>query len=73
MPDAPDTYYAQNYAGIIRQTLTSIPFDYLLISSWVTNFVSSREFLTCHFILDRIDRELHSLKSLDLKFGLSSE
>ena len=57
----------------MRQTLTSIPFDYLLISSWVTNFVSSREFLSCHFILDRIDRELHSLKSLDLKFGLSSE
>ena len=25
------------------------------------------------FIPDRIDRELHSLKCLDLKFGLSSE
>ena len=25
------------------------------------------------FSLDRIDRELHSLKCLDLKFGLSSE
>ena len=25
------------------------------------------------FILDRIDQELHSLKSLQLKFGLSSE
>ena len=25
------------------------------------------------FILDRIDRELHSLKCLDLKFGLGSE
>ena len=25
------------------------------------------------FILDRIDRELHSLKRLELKFGLSSE
>ena len=24
------------------------------------------------FILDRIDRELHSLKRLDLKFGLQS-
>ena len=25
------------------------------------------------FILDRINRELHSLKRLELKFGLSSE
>ena len=25
------------------------------------------------FILDRIDRDLHPLKSLQLKFGLSSE
>ena len=25
------------------------------------------------FILDRIDRELHSLEHLELKFGLSSE
>ena len=25
------------------------------------------------FILDHIDRELHSLKCLDLKFGVSSE
>ena len=25
------------------------------------------------FILDRIDRELHSLERLELKFGLSSE
>ena len=25
------------------------------------------------FILDRIDRELHSLKCVELKFGLSSE
>ena len=25
------------------------------------------------FILDRVDRELHSLKRLELKFGLSSE
>ena len=25
------------------------------------------------FILDRIDRELHSLEPLELKFGLSSE
>ena len=37
---------------------TSIQFDYLLIS-WVTNYV-----------LDRFDRELHSLKCLHLKFGL---
>ena len=25
------------------------------------------------FVLDHIDREFHSLKSLELKFGLSSE
>ena len=42
---------------------TSIPFDYLLIS-WVTNYVA---------ILDNIDRELHSLEHLELKFGISSE
>ena len=45
-------------------------FDYLLIS-WVTNCVSNCEFLT--LFLYRIDRELHSLKCLDLKFGLGSE
>ena len=42
---------------------TSIPFDYLLIS-WVTNYVA---------ILDNINRELHSLERLELKFGISSE
>ena len=42
---------------------TSIPFDYLLIS-WVTNYVA---------ILDNIDRELHSLERLELKFGISSK
>ena len=41
----------------------SIPFDNLLIS-WVTNYVSNQ---------DPIDRELHSLKCIDLKLGLSSE
>ena len=44
---------------------TSTPFDYLVIS-WVTNYVSNFDM----FILDRIDRELYSLKCLDLKFGL---
>ena len=48
----------------------SILFDYLLIS-WVTNCVSNFGFLT--LLLYRIDRELHSLKCLDLKFGLGSE
>ena len=48
----------------------SILFDYLLIS-WVTNCVSNCGFLT--LFLYRIDRELHSLKCLDLKFGLGSE
>ena len=48
----------------------SILFDYLLIS-WVTNCVSNCEFLT--LFLYHIDRELHSLKCLDLKFGLGSE
>ena len=42
---------------------TSIPFDYLLIS-WMTNYVA---------IWDNIDRELHSLERLELKFGISSE
>ena len=49
---------------------TSIPFDYLLIS-WVTNYVSNRGFLTCLSWIVSIDRELHSLKRLELKFGLS--
>ena len=50
---------------------TSIPFDYLLISL-VTNYVSNLGFFWIFdmFILYRIDRELHSLKCLDLKFGL---
>ena len=37
------------------------------------NYVSNLGFLTCFMILDRIDRELHSLERLELKFGLSSE
>ena len=37
------------------------------------NYVSNLGFLTCFMILDRIDRELHSLEGLELKFGLSSE
>ena len=50
---------------------TSIPFDYLLIS-WVTNYVSNLGFLTCLSWIVSIEnaRELHSLKGLDLKFGL---
>ena len=52
----------------------SIPFDYQLIS-WVTNYVSNLGFLAIFdmFILDRIDRELHSLERLEFKFGSSSE
>ena len=46
----------------------SIPFNYLSIS-WVMNYVSNRGFFM--FILDRIDRELHSLKCLEFKFGSS--
>ena len=49
---------------------TSIPFDYLLIS-WVTNYVSNRGLLTCLSWIISIDCELHSLKRLELKFGLS--
>ena len=49
---------------------TSMPFDYLLIS-WVTNYVCNRGFLTCLSWIVLIDRELHSLKRLELKFGLS--
>ena len=48
----------------------SIPFDYLLIS-WVTNYVSNRGFLTFLYWIVSIDRELYSLKRLELKFGLS--
>ena len=49
---------------------TSIPFDYLLIS-WVTNYVSNQGFLTCLSYIVSIDRELHSLKHLELKFSFS--
>ena len=49
---------------------TSISFDYLLIS-WVTNYVSSRGFLTCLSWIVLIDCELHSVKRLELKFGFS--
>ena len=34
--------------------------------------LSSQSWISEMFILDRIDRELHSLKSLELKFGLGS-
>jgi len=48
---------------------TIIPVDYLLIS-WVTNYVRNREFLTCLSWFKRIcDRELHSLKNLELKLS----
>ena len=33
----------------------------------------SQSWIVGMFILDRIDRELHSLRSLELKFGLSSD
>ena len=49
---------------------TSISFDYLLIS-WVTNYISSRGFLICLSWIVSIDRELHSVKRLELKFGFS--
>ena len=51
---------------------TSVPFDYLLISL-VTNNVSNLGCLVHVFILDCIDRELHSHERLELNFGLSSE
>ena len=37
--------------------------DELRSQSWIVDM----------FILDRIDRELHFLRSLELKFGLSSD
>ena len=37
--------------------------DKLSLQSWISEM----------FILDRIDQELHSLKSFELKFGLGSE
>ena len=51
---------------------TSIPFDYLYIS-WFTSYVSNLRFFVDMFIQDGIDRELHSLERLELKFGLSSQ
>ena len=39
--------------------------DLHILISWVTNYVSNLEFLAG---LDRIDRELHSLERLELKF-----
>ena len=51
---------------------TSIPFDYLYIS-WARSYVSNLGFLVDMFMLDGIDRELHSLERLELKFGLSSQ
>ena len=41
--------------------------------SQVTNYVSNLGFFTCLSCFYRIDREHHDLKSLELKFGLSSE
>ena len=37
--------------------------DELRSQSWIVDM----------FILDRVNRELHSLRSLELKFGLSSD
>ena len=51
---------------------TSIPFDYLYISC-ARSYVSNLGFLVDMFMLDGIDRELHSLERLELKFGLSSQ
>ena len=58
--------------GKLFPNFTSIPFDYLYISS-VTSYVSNLGFLVDMFILDGIDRELHSLERLELKFGVSSQ
>ena len=51
---------------------TSIPFDYLLLN-FMGDELRSQSWIFDIFILDRIDRELHSLRSLELKFGLSSD
>ena len=48
---------------------SSIPFDYLLISR-VTNYAHNRRFLT-FFIELIINRKLHAMKTLDLKFWLA--
>ena len=45
------------------KTQVNIIGDELREQSWIFDM----------FILDRIDRELHSLERLELKFGLSSE
>ena len=39
----------------------------------MANYVCSLGFLTYMFIVDRIDRELHSLERLELKFDSSLE
>ena len=56
----------------IFPNFTNIPFDYLLIS-WVTNYFSNLGFLACLSWILSIDREIHFLERLELKFGLSSE
>ena len=63
------TKHKWNYS-LISRVYHLITYNYI---SWVTSYVRDLGFLVDMFILDSIDRELHSLKRLELKFGLSSQ
>ena len=56
----------------IFPNFTSMPFDYGL-ANIMGDELRSQSWNFDILILDRIDRDLHSVKSLQLKFGLSSE
>ena len=47
--------------------------DELRWQSWIFDMFKLIPELISELILDRIDQELHTLKHLELKFGLSSE
>ena len=63
------TKHKWNYSPISR-VYHLITYIYI---SWFTSYVSNLGFLVDMFTLDGIDRELHSLERLELKFGLSSQ
>ena len=63
------TKHKWNYS-LISRVYYLITYNYI---SWVTSYVSNLGFLVDIFILDSIDRELHFLERLELKFGLSSQ
>ena len=50
----------------------SIPFDYLLISWAVTNYVRNRGFLTCLSGFYRVYREVQNFQNFSTKYLLES-